>query len=557
MCKKKYIITAALPYANGPIHIGHMSGVYIPADIFVRYLRTKQKQVIFICGSDEYGAPIKIKAWQKNITPISIVNKYHKMIKDHFKLFNISFDNYSRTSKIIHHKTARKFFKNLVNKYMIKEIATHQYYDEKIKEFLADRYIIGTCKNCNYKYAYGDLCEKCGSYINPEELINPKSVITNNKIILKKTNNWFLLINKYQSFITTWIENKKNILKNNVYSQTKSWLHEPLQPRAITRDMDWGIPLSNTISNKVLYVWFEAPIGYISSTKEWAIKNKKDWKLFWKNPETSLIQFIGKDNIVFHCIIFPIMLAAYNNNYILPENIIANSFLNLEGNKISTSQKWAVWLHEFIKDFPNQEDELRYYLTVIMPEKKDSNFKWQEFKNKINNELIAILGNFINRVITLCHKYLNSTFPIIINTLKKYNTTLNKIDEISNNIETLISKYEFRQAIKSFIKLSRIGNKFLSEEQPWNINNENNIQAIIFISIQIIIKITKYSYIFLPNTYTKLIKIFNINTKNIFTKKSNNLFYSNKIIHQHLLFKKITNKSIQIQIRKLNKLHKS
>lgn len=556
MNKKRYIITAALPYANGSLHIGHLCGVYIPADIFTRYLRLTNKKVIFISGSDEHGAPIQIKANKNNKSPKQIIDLYHKMIKKEFKKFDISFDYYYRTSNKLHHKISINFFEKLKYNKTIKQQESYQYYDKKNKEFLADRYVIGKCSFCNNDKAYGDQCEKCGSSINPNDLINPKSSINGNKIILKKTKNWYLLINKYQNFITKWIKNKK--WKNNTLSQIKAWLKQGLKSRAITRDINWGIPINNEI-NKVLYVWFEAPIGYISATIAWAKKYKKNWKKFWQNNNTLLINFIGKDNIVFHGIIFPIILKSYQSNYILPYNIPANEFLNLENKKISTSKNWAVWIKDFIKYFPNQEDELRYYLISITPENKDSNFTWINFQNSINNELISILGNFINRTIHLCKKYKYDNVKKEYQIHEKYNYILNKIYEKEKKIKKLIKTYNFRKSLKNFMDISRIGNKFVSKTEPWKINDKQKIKAILNICIKIIELIIKLSYIFLPNTYHKLIKLFNINPNNILIKNNKNNIITNLKINNNgiILFKKITNKSIQIQLNKLKKLNKS
>ncbi|WP_212113187.1 methionine--tRNA ligase [Candidatus Shikimatogenerans silvanidophilus] len=547
---KKYIITAALPYANGPIHIGHLSGVYIPSDIYSRYLRCIDKNVVFICGSDENGAAISIKAKKENTTPKKIINKYHSIIKKSFLKFGISFDNYSRTSSKIHHKTASNFFKKLLKKDILINEKSKQYYDEYAKQFLADRYIIGTCPFCNNDKSYGDQCEKCGSYLNNKDLKNVKSIISDKKPILKETNNWFIKLYKYNNFIKKWFFSKK--WKDNVYGQVKSWIKKGLKKRSITRDLYWGVPVPNE-KNKVLYVWFEAPIGYISSTIEWAKKNKKNWKDYWMVDNTELIHFIGKDNIVFHCILFPIMLKAHGN-FIIPKKIIANEFMNLENKKISTSKNWAIWINDFIKYFPNNIDSLRYFLIINMPEKKDSNFTWKKFKKHNNNELIAILGNFIYRIMILTKKKFNQKIPKPNLLRKKDYYIIDKIKFFQKEIEKNIKLFKFKNGMKLIIYIAKIGNKYLTEEEPWK--KENYLKNIIYTSFQIIGLITHLLYPFLPKTSEKLYKFLNIkkiNWKKI--KKIKHIIKPGHLIGKPFcLFKKIENKELEKKIKKMNKI---
>ena len=473
---KTFTITAALPYTNGPIHIGHLAGVYIPADIYARFLRIKGNDVAFICGSDEHGVPITLKAKKENSTPQKIVDRYHKIIKDSFDEFGISFDNYSRTSNMIHHKVASDFFMRLNDKNCFEEKETDQYYDSKENQFLADRFIIGTCPKCGHSEAYGDQCEKCGASLNPSDLINPRSAISGNKPDLKKTKHWYLKLDQFQDFLSDWILTKnKDSWKSNVIGQCKSWLDEGLKPRAVTRDLDWGVPVPiSNAKGKVLYVWFDAPVGYISSTIEWAEKNKVNWKKFWKDSKTELVHFIGKDNIVFHCIIFPSMLQAHGE-YILPKNVPANEFLNLEGSKISTSKNWAVWLPEYLKDFPNQQDVLRYVLTINAPENKDNDFTWSDFQLRNNSELVAILGNFINRVTVLTKKYYDYKIPKVENIQDSDFNLLNDIKLNIIEIEKLIMNFKFREACFEFMKIARSGNKYLADQEPWKLMKENPI----------------------------------------------------------------------------------
>ena len=467
---QRYTITSALPYTNGPLHIGHLAGAYIPADIFARFKRLSGNDVVYICGSDEHGVAISIKAKSENKTPKEIIDKYHKIIKDSFESFGISFDNYSRTSLPIHHKTASEFFIDLEKRNALEIKSSSQLFDQKENQFLADRFVEGTCPNCGYQHAYGDQCENCGSSLSPTDLINPKSKLSGEKPIKKGTRHWFLPLGNYEKFLTEWIiKGKKNKWKANVYGQVKSWIDLGLESRAITRDLDWGISVPHKNGKgKVLYVWFDAPIGYISSTKEWAEKNGKKWEPYWKDSKTKLIHFIGKDNIVFHSIIFPIILKA-KGDYILPENVPANEFLNLEGEKISTSKNWAIWLHEYLIDFPDMQDSLRYTLTVNAPETKDNDFTWKDFQARNNNELVAILGNFINRVLVLTHKYYNGVVPNEINKDNEDRDILNEVFEYPDIISKSLDKFKFRDGINSLINLARLGNKYLAEKEPWKL----------------------------------------------------------------------------------------
>ena len=464
---KTYTITAALPYTNGPIHIGHLSGVYVPADIYARYLRIMGNDVIYICGSDEHGVPITIKAKKEKKTPQEIVDRYHMNIKKSFSDFGISFDNYSRTSSKIHHETASTFFLKLLQNNSFKELTSEQFYDEIEEQFLPDRFLIGTCPKCGFEESYGDQCEKCGTSHNSSDLINPKSSITGNKPSLKSTKHWYLKLDEFQAFLEKWIlEDNKGLWKSNVYGQCKSWLEDGLKPRAVTRDLNWGVPVPVKDSDgKVLYVWFDAPIGYISSTKEWANNNNQNWEKYWKDDKTELIHFIGKDNIVFHCIIFPSMLKAHGD-FIIPKNVPANEFLNLEGSKISTSKNWAVWLPEFLKDFPGKQDVLRYVLTINAPENKDNDFTWKDFQNRNNGELVAILGNFINRVVVLTKKYYESLVPSKNELNDADKVVLTRVNQSVDKIENLLGNFKFRDGCSEFMNIARIGNKYLADEEP-------------------------------------------------------------------------------------------
>ena len=554
---KRYTITAALPYTNGPLHIGHLAGVYVPADIYARYQRNTGNDVAFICGSDEHGVAIKIKAKQESKTPKEIIDRYDKIIRNSFEKFNISFDNYSRTSYKIHHDTAQEIFKDLDNKNIFIEKESKQLYDDEAKEFLADRFIVGTCPICKNEEAYGDQCESCGSSLSSHDLLNPRSKLSGSKPILKMTKHWYLPLNNYEKFINEWIiEGHKNDWKPNVYGQVKSWIDNGLQPRAVTRDLDWGIPVPvEKNENKVLYVWFDAPIGYISSTKEWAKKNNKDWKPYWKNEETELIHFIGKDNIVFHCIIFPAILKSLEN-YILPKNVPANEFLNLEGKKISTSKNWAVWLHEYLEDFPEQQDVLRYVLTANSPELKDNDFTWKDFQSRNNNELVAIYGNFINRVVVLINKYYGGVIPKSENLTDDDIKVLAEIKTIPLKIKKSIEKFRFREGLKELMNIARIGNKYLADQEPWKLikTSPERVATILNTSIQITGILSYLSEPFLPETSKKLQKLLKIEILNWKGIENKSIFNEGHVINkQELLFSKIEDSEIKKQIDKLQK----
>ncbi len=557
----RYTITAALPYTNGPVHIGHLAGVYVPADIYARYLRQKGHDVAFVCGSDEHGVPITLKAKKEGITPQQVVDKYHAIIKKSFQDFGISFDNYSRTSAPIHHDTATEFFKDLYQNDKFIEEVSEQLYDAEANQFLADRFVIGTCPKCGNEESYGDQCEVCGTSHNGTDLINPKSAITGNTPSLKKTKHWFLPLDKYESWLRDWIVvGHKNDWKTNVLGQVKSWLDDGLRPRAVTRDLDWGIPVPvEGAAGKVLYVWFDAPIGYISSTKEWAAKKGIDWEPYWKDKDTKLIHFIGKDNIVFHCIIFPAMLKA-EGSYILPENVPANEFLNLEGNKISTSKNWAVWLHEYLEDFPEKQDVLRYALTASAPETKDNDFTWNDFKTRNNSELVAIFGNFINRVVVLTNKYYNGQVPEP-NTFSEFDLeTLEKMKSFPKIISSSIERYRFREALSELMNLARLGNKYLADEEPWKVIkvDEERVKTIMYVSLQIATALATLSEPFLPFTSDKLKGILNVASTPLSDLKWNDVSDKDILLpanHQigkaELLFAKIEDKEIQVQLDRL------
>ncbi len=509
---KRYTITAALPYTNGPIHIGHLAGVYVPSDIYSRYLRLQGKDVAFICGSDEHGVAISMKAKKEGITPQEVIDKYDGIIRKSFVDFGISFDNYSRTSAKIHHDTASEFFRKLYDDGKFTEEVTEQLYDAKADQFLADRFVTGTCPKCGNEEAYGDQCERCGSTLNATDLINPKSTITGETPILKETKHWFLPLNQYSDFLTDWIlTGHKNDWKPNVYGQVKSWIDGGLEPRAVTRDLDWGIdvPVAGA-EGKKLYVWFDAPIGYISSTKEWAQRVGKDWEPYWKSDDTKLVHFIGKDNIVFHCIIFPVMLKA-EGSYILPDNVPANEFLNLEGNKLSTSKNWAVWLHEYLEDFPDKQDVLRYALTSNAPETKDNDFTWKDFQARNNNELAAIFGNFINRVVVLTHKYYNGVVPEPGEFSEVDLATLTELKAYPAVISSSIERYRFREALGETMNVARLGNKYLADEEPWKMVKENpeRVKTQMYVGLQIAAALRVLCEPFLPFTAAKLERILN------------------------------------------------
>ncbi|MBZ0327914.1 MAG: methionine--tRNA ligase [Altibacter sp.] len=557
---KRYTITAALPYTNGPVHIGHLAGVYVPADIYARYQRLQGKDIVFVCGSDEHGVPITIKAKKEGITPQQVVDKYHAIIKQSFEDFGISFDNYSRTSAEIHHKTASHFFENLYNDNKFIEEVTEQFYDEAAGQFLADRFIVGTCPKCGFEESYGDQCENCGTSHNATDLINPKSAITGAIPTLKETKHWFLPLDQYEAWLKEWIiKGHKKDWKTNVYGQCKSWIDDGLRPRAVTRDLDWGIPVPvKGAEGKVLYVWFDAPIGYISATKEWAIREGKDWRPYWRDESTKLLHFIGKDNIVFHCIIFPAMLKA-DGRYILPDNVPANEFLNLEGNKISTSKNWAVWLHEYLKEFPNQQDVLRYVLTANAPETKDNDFTWSDFQARNNNELVAVFGNFINRVVVLTEKYYQGVVPKPGSLSEVDLQVLKELRAYPAVISSSIERYRFREAQMELMNVARLGNKYLADEEPWKTikTDEERTKTVMYVALQIASALAVLSEPFLPFTSDKLKVILNIGKGKTALKWSHvaskkGLLPSGHTIGKgELLFSKIEDEQIQQQLDKL------
>lgn len=546
------MITAALPYANGPVHIGHLAGVYIPADVYARFQRRLGKDVAFICGSDEHGIPITIRAKKEGVTPQDIVDKYHEIIKKSFADLGISFDEYSRTTSKNHYETSQDFFKVLYEKGKFTEEMSEQYFDEQAGEFLADRYIVGTCPNCGNENAYGDQCERCGSTLSPSELINPKSMLSGNVPILKETKNWYLPLNEYESFLNEWIiEGHKDDWKPNVYGQVKSWLNDGLKPRAMTRDLNWGVPVPLPgAEGKVLYVWFDAPIGYISFTKEWAEKNGKDWKDYWQSEASDLVHFIGKDNIVFHCIIFPSMMKAHGD-FIMPKNVPAFEFLNLENDKISTSRNWAVWAHEYVEDFPGQQDVLRYALLSSAPETKDNNFTWKDFQTKNNSELVGIFGNFINRVAVLIHKYYDGVVPQgDVNAPE-----LQEINKSAKEIAGFLENYEFRNSLSALMNLARFGNQYLQTEEPWKTIKDNPEKAAhsLFVGAQIAVALAQLCEPFMPFSSEKLLKMFNVHKSdwNDIETKSVLIETGHQINEASLLFSKIEDEVIEAQIQKL------
>lgn len=551
---KRTLVTAALPYANGPVHIGHLAGCYLPSDIYVRYLRSIGHDVKFICGSDEHGVPITIKAKKENISPQAVVDKYHKIMGDSFKGFGISFDIYSRTSSKIHHQTASDFFKVLYEKNSFTEQVTEQYYDEAAQQFLADRYIIGTCPKCSNINAYGDQCEQCGSTLSPTDLINPKSTLSGAAPVLKQTKNWFLPLDKLQPKIKSYLE-KHSDWKSNVFGQCKSWLDtgDGLQPRAMTRDLNWGVPVPiKGADGKVLYVWFDAPIGYISATKELL---PDTWQDYWKKDDTRLIHFIGKDNIVFHCIIFPAMLMEHGD-FVLAENVPANEFLNLEGEKISTSRNWAVWLHEYLEEFKDKQDALRYSLCANAPETKDNDFTWKDFQTKNNSELVAIFGNFINRTLVLTHKFYNGNVPEAKTFSALDLETLKSLAEAPDKISAAIQQFKFREAITEWMNLARIGNKYLAETEPWKLikTDEERVNTIMNVALQISCNLAILAEPFLPFTSIKLFNLLNIKPiKWNLAKQTNNVPHPHLINKDELLFSKIEDSEIEYQLEKLQK----
>lgn len=557
---KRTTITSALPYANGPIHIGHLAGVYIPADIYARYLRSNEKPVLFIGGSDEHGVPITIKARNEGVTPQVVVDKYHKIIKDSFEELGISFDVYSRTSAPIHHETASAFFRKMYEQGDFIQQTTQQYYDEEAGQFLADRYITGTCPHCGYEKAYGDQCEKCGTTLNATDLIQPRSALSGNTPILKDTTHFFLPLDKAELWLREWIlDGHKEDWKTNVYGQCKSWIDQGLQPRAVTRDLDWGVkvPVDGS-EGKVLYVWFDAPIGYISATREWGVANNQDWEPWWKDQDTRLLHFIGKDNIVFHCIIFPAMLKA-EGSYILPDNVPANEFLNLEGDKISTSRNWAVWLHEYLKDFPGKQDVLRYVLCSNAPETKDNDFTWKDFQTRNNSELLSIFGNFVNRTIVLTHKYFEGKVPAVTQLNEDDLKTIEQINLFPEKISTSIDAFRFREALGEIMNLARLGNKYLTENEPWKVfkTDPERVQTVLNVSLQICANLAILCEPFLPFTAKKLNQILNIEAAKWNHAGGTDLLKAGSQLNEAaFLFEKIEDEEVQKQIDRLEESRK-
>jgi methionyl-tRNA synthetase len=562
---KRTTVTAALPYTNGPIHIGHLAGVYVPADIYCRYLRLTGEEVLFVCGSDEHGVAIPMKAKKEGVSPGELIDKYHGIIKGSFAEFGISFDNYSRTSAEIHRETASEFFKTLYDQGDFIEEEGEQLYDDQAGQFLADRFVTGTCPKCGYEQAYGDQCEQCGSSLNATDLINPKSVLSGATPVMKKTRHWFLPLDRYEGFLSNWIlKGHKKDWKPNVYGQCKSWIDDGLKPRAVTRDLDWGIPVPVPgAEGKVLYVWFDAPIGYISSTREWAARENQDWEKWWKSPDTRLLHFIGKDNIVFHCIIFPSMLKAHGQ-YILPDNVPANEFLNLEGQKLSTSRNWAVWLHEYLQDFPDMQDVLRYVLTANAPETKDNDFTWKDFQARNNNELVAIFGNFINRVVVLTQKYFEGEVPEAGNPEQTDLEALSALRGYPDRISDCLDRFRFREGLQELMGLARLGNKYLADEEPWKVIKENpeRVKGILHTALQLAAGLAVLSEPFLPFTASKLREILNFSSLpeppdwSGLTETGPILPGRHRIGKSELLFRKIEDAEIQAQLEKLENTKK-
>ncbi len=552
---QRYTVTAALPYANGPVHIGHLAGCYLPADIYVRFLRAKGREVLFLCGSDEHGVGIAIKAQQEGITPRELIDKYHFIMKNAFHDFGISFDIYSRTSSPIHYETAQEFFSNLYYKNVFEKKISKQYYDTKFNQFLADRYIVGTCPNCAYEKAYGDQCERCGTSLDPIDLINPHSALSGEKPEMRETEHWYLPLQNYQDWLQKWILEEHADWKNNVIGQCRSWLNQGLAARAVTRDLDWGVPVPLAdAKGKVLYVWFDAPIGYISATKEWAQQNGKNWEPYWKDAQSKLVHFIGKDNIVFHCVVFPSMLKAHGD-FILPDNVPANEFLNIEGDKISTSRNWAVWLHEYLEEFPDKQDTLRYVLCSNAPETKDNDFTWKDFQAKNNNELVAIYGNLVNRVIILTHKYFDGKVPPcdVLNPLEE--NLAAEIAAFPKIIQDLLESFKLREALQELMNLARAGNKYLTENEPWKTYKDQpeRTATVINYGLQLIANLAILSEPFLPFTAVKLKKYLQIENLNWDDAGAMNLLkVGTDISKAEILFEKIEDEAINFQIEKLN-----
>lgn len=560
---KRTTVTAALPYANGGVHIGHLAGVYVPADIYVRYLRLKKEDVIFIGGSDEHGVPITIRARKEGVTPQDVVDRYHSLIKKSFEEFGISFDIYSRTTSEIHQKLASDFFKKLYEDGKLLEQETEQYYDEEAHQFLADRYITGECPHCHHEGAYGDQCEHCGSDLSPMELINPKSAISGSKPVIKKTKNWYLPLNEYQTWLKKWILEGHQEWRPNVYGQCKSWLDLDLQPRAMTRDLDWGIPVPvEGAEGKVLYVWFDAPIGYISNTKELCEKEPErwgSWEKWWKDQDTRLVHFIGKDNIVFHCLIFPTMLKAHGD-YILPDNVPANEFLNLEDDKISTSHNWAVWLHEYLKDLPGKQDVLRYVLTANAPETKDNNFTWKDFQERNNSELVAIYGNFVNRALQLTKKYFDGVVPPCGELLDVDQQALGEFKDVKNKVEGYLDAFKFREAQKEAMNLARIGNKYMTECEPWKVwkTDPERVKTVLYISLQLVANLAIAFEPFLPFSSEKLRRLIQMDTCDWSLLGNRDLLKAgHQLAEPELLFEKIEDETIERQLKKLEETKKA
>jgi methionyl-tRNA synthetase len=557
---KRTTVTAALPYTNGPIHIGHLAGVYVPADIYCRFLRLTGREVLFVCGSDEHGVAIPMKAKKEGVSPEELIDKYHGMIKTSFGEFGISFDNYSRTSAEIHRETASDFFKQLYKQGDFLEETAQQLYDAQAEQFLADRFVTGTCPKCGYEEAYGDQCEHCGSSLNPTDLINPKSVLTGASPVLKETRHWYLPLDRYEGFLTDWIlEGHRDDWKPNVYGQCKSWIDDGLKPRAVTRDLDWGIPVPVAgAEGKVLYVWFDAPIGYISATREWAEREGRDWEPFWKDPQTRLLHFIGKDNIVFHCIIFPTMLKAHGG-YILPDNVPANEFLNLEGRKLSTSRNWAVWLHEYLVDFPDMQDVLRYVLTANAPETKDNDFTWKDFQARNNNELVAIFGNFVNRVVVLTHKYFEGVVPPGNRLTETDGEVLRALGAFPDRIAGSLERFRFREGLQELMNLARLGNKYLADEEPWKKIKQDpeRVGAILYTALQVVAALAVLSEPFLPftaNTLRQILDFGKLDRIPDWTRMEQVpacLPSGHRVNPAQLLFRKIEDSEIQAQLDKL------
>ncbi len=552
---KRYTITAALPYANGPKHIGHLAGAYIPADLYVRYLRLKRRDVVFVCGSDEHGTAIANQAMKEGTTPRAIIDKYHELIKYCFDKLNISFNIYHRTSEPLHHETAQDFFKILNNKGDFEERESEQYFDEQASVFLADRYIVGTCPVCGNDNAYGDQCEKCGSSLSPEELIDPRSTLSGNKPVLKPTKHWYLPLNKYESWLREWIlEGHATDWKTNVYGQCKSWIDGGLHPRAVTRDLDWGIKVPvEGADGKVLYVWFDAPIGYISATKQWALDNGQDWRQYWQDAETKLVHFIGKDNIVFHCIVFPAMLKAHGE-FILPENVPANEFMNLEGDKMSTSRGWSIEMHEYLEDFPNRVDELRYYLTAIAPETSDSEFTWKDYQARVNNELVAILGNLVNRVMILMHKFFDGKIETSGAAITLTDVNLKaELDRLYDELEQSFESYKFRQAQQTAMEIARLGNRYLTEEEPWKTikTNPEGAREALHNCLVLMGHIATCIQPFMPGTAKKIFNMLNWPAETVYFDEEVLFENGHQLNAASLLFEKLEDEVIERQVQKL------